>query len=50
MIIVFVNKMGVVFKKTEVPSLLTKTCLIRKSKSLLLNVCAKKGKCCSFFS
>jgi len=34
MIIVFVNKMGVVFKKKQqknkVPSLLTKTCLIRK--------------------
>ena len=30
MIIVFVNKMGVVFKKNEVPSLLAKTSLIRK--------------------
>ena len=30
MIIVFVNKMGVVLKKNEVPSLLTKICLIRK--------------------
>ena len=44
MIIVFVNTMGVVFKKNEVPSLLTKTCLIRKKVNHCYWMCVlKKG-------
>ena len=42
MIIVFVNKMGVVLKKNEVPSLLRKICLIRKKLNHCYWMCVLK--------